>query len=57
VAGMHVNQWDTGIAPIQQLIRAGRPVDPARLANTSVPLADAVTHPPSPSASSAGIVR
>ncbi|MDT7618355.1 MAG: 3-phenylpropionate/trans-cinnamate dioxygenase ferredoxin reductase component [Pseudonocardiales bacterium] len=57
VAGMHVNQWDTGIAPIQQLIRAGRPVDPARLANTSVPLADAVTHPPSPSASPAGIVR
>ncbi|OJY38804.1 FAD-dependent oxidoreductase [Pseudonocardia sp. 73-21] len=41
VAGMHVNQWDEGIAPIQELIRAGRPMDPRRLADPSVPLADA----------------
>jgi 3-phenylpropionate/trans-cinnamate dioxygenase ferredoxin reductase component len=38
VAGMHVNRWDDGIAPVQQLIRAGLPVDPHRLADPSVPL-------------------
>ncbi len=41
VAGMHINQWDEGIAPIQELIRAGRAMDPRRLADPSVPLADA----------------
>jgi 3-phenylpropionate/trans-cinnamate dioxygenase ferredoxin reductase component len=41
VAGMHVNQWDEGIAPIQELIRSGRPMDPRRLADPGVPLADA----------------
>jgi 3-phenylpropionate/trans-cinnamate dioxygenase ferredoxin reductase subunit len=40
VAGMHVNQWDEGIAPAQELIRAGVRVDPDRLADLSVPLAD-----------------
>ncbi|MFD8557632.1 NAD(P)/FAD-dependent oxidoreductase [Streptosporangium canum] len=40
VAGMHVNQWDEGIAPAQELIRAGVRVDPDRLADPSVPLAD-----------------
>ena len=38
VAGMHVNLWDDGIAPVQDLIRSGQPVDPDRLADTSVPL-------------------
>jgi 3-phenylpropionate/trans-cinnamate dioxygenase ferredoxin reductase subunit len=40
VAGMHVNLWDDGIAPVQQLIRGGQPVEPDRLADTSVPLAE-----------------
>ncbi len=40
VAGMHVNRWDDGIAPVQELIRGGASVDPARLADPSVPLAD-----------------
>jgi 3-phenylpropionate/trans-cinnamate dioxygenase ferredoxin reductase component len=50
VAGMHINQWDEGIAPIQELIRTGRPMDPRRLADPSVPLADAA-RPTSSSAS------
>jgi 3-phenylpropionate/trans-cinnamate dioxygenase ferredoxin reductase component len=40
VAGMHVNMWDAGIAPLRDLIRAGRPVDANRLADASVPLAE-----------------
>jgi len=40
VAGMHVNLWDDGVAPIQDLIRAVTPVDRARLADASVPLAE-----------------
>ncbi|MFG1819371.1 NAD(P)/FAD-dependent oxidoreductase [Kribbella sp. NPDC049174] len=39
VAGMHVNRWDVGIAPVEDLIRSRRSVDPDRLADTSVPLA------------------
>jgi 3-phenylpropionate/trans-cinnamate dioxygenase ferredoxin reductase component len=39
VAGMHVNLWDDGIAPVEELIRSRQPVDPDRLADTSVPLA------------------
>ena len=38
VAGMQVNRWDDGIAPVQELIRAKQPVDPDRLADASVPL-------------------
>lgn len=38
VAGMQVNLWDDGIAPVQDLIRSRQPVDPDRLADTSVPL-------------------
>jgi 3-phenylpropionate/trans-cinnamate dioxygenase ferredoxin reductase component len=41
VAGMHANVWDA-IEPIQTLIRDGRPVDPARLADPTIPL-DQVT--------------
>ncbi len=40
VAGMHVNRWDEGIAPVQELIRGGMLVDRGRLADPSVPLAD-----------------
>ncbi|MGQ0716362.1 MAG: NAD(P)/FAD-dependent oxidoreductase [Pseudonocardiales bacterium] len=40
VAGMHVNQWDEGIAPVQDLIRSGVPVDRHRLGDPAVPLAD-----------------
>ncbi len=40
VAGMQVNLWDAGIAPIQALIRSRRPVNPDRLADTAIPLAD-----------------
>ena len=36
-AGMNVNVWDV-TEPIQELIRSGRPVDPARLADPDVPL-------------------
>ncbi|TDU87877.1 3-phenylpropionate/trans-cinnamate dioxygenase ferredoxin reductase subunit [Kribbella voronezhensis] len=38
VAGMHVNRWDDGIAPVEDLIRSRRRVDPDRLADVSVPL-------------------
>jgi 3-phenylpropionate/trans-cinnamate dioxygenase ferredoxin reductase subunit len=38
VAGMHVNRWDDGIGPVEELIRSKQPVDPVRLADTSVPL-------------------
>lgn len=38
VAGMHVNMWDGGIEPVQQLIRNGKPVDQARLADPEVSL-------------------
>jgi 3-phenylpropionate/trans-cinnamate dioxygenase ferredoxin reductase subunit len=41
VAGMHVNQWDEGIEPLQDLIRRGLPVDRHRLADPAVPLAEA----------------
>jgi 3-phenylpropionate/trans-cinnamate dioxygenase ferredoxin reductase subunit len=39
LAGMHVNTWGA-IDGVQELIRSGRQVDPARLADTSVELAD-----------------
>ena len=38
IAGMHVNLWDDGIAPIEELVKSGRTVDPARLADPDVPL-------------------
>lgn len=38
VAGMHVNMWDHGTEPIQTLIRTEEPINPARLADPSVPL-------------------
>ena len=40
MAGMHVNQWDEGIAPVQNLIRSDQPIDRHRLANPTVPLTD-----------------
>lgn len=43
VAGMHVNQWDEGIAPVQDLIREGKPIDPNRLADPTVPFAAVMT--------------
>ena len=39
VAGMNVNVWDV-TDDIQSLIRSARPVDPARLADQSVPLGE-----------------
>ncbi|TCC65647.1 NAD(P)/FAD-dependent oxidoreductase [Kribbella pittospori] len=39
LAGMHVNNWDT-IDAIQDLIRSGKQVDPARLADPSVELSE-----------------
>jgi 3-phenylpropionate/trans-cinnamate dioxygenase ferredoxin reductase subunit len=38
VAGMHVNRWDEGIAPIKELIHAGVPVDSQQIADESIPL-------------------
>ncbi len=35
---MLCNLWDDGIAPAQELIRSGQPVDPTRLADNSIPL-------------------
>jgi len=40
IAGMNVNVWDVN-ADIQSLIRSARPVDPTRLADPAIPLADA----------------
>jgi 3-phenylpropionate/trans-cinnamate dioxygenase ferredoxin reductase subunit len=37
LAGMNVNVWDVNDA-IQDLVRGGQPVDPARLADASIPL-------------------
>ncbi|AYY12384.1 NAD(P)/FAD-dependent oxidoreductase [Actinobacteria bacterium YIM 96077] len=37
-AGMHVNLWDEGIGPVEELVRSGRTVDPSRLTDTDVPL-------------------
>ena len=42
VAGMNVNIWDVTDA-IQDLIRSGKTVDPARLADPAVPLDEAIT--------------
>jgi 3-phenylpropionate/trans-cinnamate dioxygenase ferredoxin reductase subunit len=39
VAGMNVNVWDV-TDDIQSLIRSGRPLDPARLGNPGIPLAE-----------------
>jgi hypothetical protein len=39
LAGMNVNVWDV-TDPIQDLIRRGTPVDPARLTDPAVPLTD-----------------
>jgi 3-phenylpropionate/trans-cinnamate dioxygenase ferredoxin reductase subunit len=41
-AGMNVNVWDVNDA-IQNLVRSGQPVDPARLADPAVPLDEVVT--------------
>jgi len=42
LAGMNVNIWDVN-DKIQELIRAGRPADPERLANPDIPLPETVT--------------
>ena len=39
LAGMNVNVWDVAGA-IQQLVRSGRPIDPDRLADPTIPLAE-----------------
>ncbi|MFJ9693988.1 oxidoreductase C-terminal domain-containing protein [Kitasatospora sp. NPDC101183] len=39
LAGMNVNAWDV-VDPIRQLVLSQRVVDPARLADPSVPLGD-----------------
>jgi 3-phenylpropionate/trans-cinnamate dioxygenase ferredoxin reductase subunit len=40
VAGMHVNLWDDGLGGVQELIHSRRPVDPDRLTDSRVPLAE-----------------
>lgn len=40
VAAMHVNREDEGMTPLQDLIRARSRVDPTRLADPDLPLAD-----------------
>ncbi|MFI5731034.1 NAD(P)/FAD-dependent oxidoreductase [Kribbella sp. NPDC051587] len=40
LAGMHVNMWDDGVGAIRDLIKSGNPVDPAKLADASIPLTD-----------------
>ena len=39
VAGMNVNIWDVN-DDIQSLVRAARPLDPARLADPAIPLTE-----------------
>jgi 3-phenylpropionate/trans-cinnamate dioxygenase ferredoxin reductase subunit len=53
VAGMHVNLWDDGIAPVQQLIRSRQPVNPNRLADTATPLTAHLTGQPADSPAAA----
>ena len=43
VAGLHVNRWEEGIAPVQELIRAGQPVNADRLSDTAVSLSALVS--------------
>ena len=38
LAGMHVNLWDDGIAPLEELVRSGRVLDAERLSDPEVPL-------------------
>lgn len=45
LAGMNVNIWDVA-EQIQQLVRSGRPVDPARLGDPAVPLTETLEHSP-----------
>jgi len=40
LAGMHVNMWDDGVGGVRDLIQSGKQVDPARLADPSIALAD-----------------
>lgn len=40
VAGMHVNMWDDGTAPLEELITSKRELDAAKLADTAVPLSE-----------------
>ncbi|GAA5107268.1 NAD(P)/FAD-dependent oxidoreductase [Haloechinothrix salitolerans] len=40
VAGMHINRWDDGIQPAQQLIIGGTVMDPALLADPTVSLTE-----------------
>jgi 3-phenylpropionate/trans-cinnamate dioxygenase ferredoxin reductase component len=42
IAGMHVNSWDDGIKPVQDLIHAQIRVDSDRLTDPAVPLVDLV---------------
>ena len=45
VAAMNAGVWDV-VEPIQSLIRGGRPVDPARLANPNIPFDQRLAHQP-----------
>ena len=47
-AGLHVNSWDEGIKPVQDLIRHHVRVDPARLADPAIPLAELAPSPQQP---------
>jgi 3-phenylpropionate/trans-cinnamate dioxygenase ferredoxin reductase subunit len=38
VAGMHLNQWDDGIGPVQELIRSRKAVNAAQLADPDTPI-------------------
>ncbi|TDD49970.1 NAD(P)/FAD-dependent oxidoreductase [Kribbella antibiotica] len=40
LAGMHVNMWDDGVGGVRDLIKSGKQVDPAKLADPAVALAD-----------------
>ncbi|MGH3695019.1 MAG: NAD(P)/FAD-dependent oxidoreductase [Pseudonocardiaceae bacterium] len=40
VAGLHVNRWEEGIAPVQALISSAAPINPHHLADPAIPLAD-----------------
>lgn len=41
VAGMHMNMWDVGVGPIEEMITSKRQVDADRLRSADIPLSEA----------------
>lgn len=54
VAGLHVNQWEEGIAPVQDLVSSAVPVNRHHLADPTIPLTDLLPRHGAVSGSSGG---